>query len=129
MQEGGKNVYENVTKAPAKQEEKGNYRAKKGGMAAVKKPDEWQKATKTAPAFPLGGRYPSAHTGGNEGAILRKAADRRPLIRHGLYRPRHLPPKGKAGATSQPLRNQPAVYNDCRRANGRFVKRPYKENR
>ena len=30
MQEGGKNVYENVTKAPAKQEEKGKQRAKKG---------------------------------------------------------------------------------------------------
>ena len=48
-------------------------------------------------AFPLGGRYPSAHTGGDEGAIMREVSGRRPLIRHGLYRPCHLPPKGKAG--------------------------------
>ncbi len=45
MQERGRIVYENVTNAPAKQEEKGKWRTKKGEKEDAKKQDEWQMAT------------------------------------------------------------------------------------
>ena len=77
-------------------------------------------------AQPLGGKVSAKLT--DEGAILRKVSGRRPLIRHGLYRPRHLPPEGEgngAPGSSRPTdycnRPQPTVFvrNPANRQTGR----------
>ena len=74
-------------------------------------------------AFPHGGKVSAKLT--DEGAVLRNVSGRRPLIRHGLYRPRHLPPKGKAGRDFVAAHHPPGLGGYRYLGGGRFVNRPY----